>query len=386
MKNILGIIFTALIITATGHNHVRAVEQTVDIGTTGLRPYIALRTSRNDKVDGSIKRFSKQTVNDKSFDEFCPMLENIKSKINKIESLKEADISMERKCRKILDDISKALIGRGYCSDNSGDSTASETMSPETAALLKAALLQGLEDLKIVAEQTKKQHTTLESIFYNWKATWYDHEPMCDYPTGCIYCKEMVSVNKVSGERDVYYRSIISPQQKAELEERRTWLGAHDHNPPTIGSERYAPYVFVLVIAGMLESSKFENLSEEMELFSGKIDSADTMEKLKAIEEDIIALKTNNPDPTCYWKHSKSSPLLYIKYIPGTVDETLEKGAKIGRDCLCQACKSFHTTYDDVFKKLRRRLDLHKGENLEQYQKVPLGFYGPLDQMNLEKK
>ena len=78
-------------------------------------------------------------------------------------------------------------------------------MSPETAALLKAALLQDLQDLKIVAEQTKKQHTTLESICYNWEAACYDrelgdHEPMGDYPTGCIYCKEMVSVNKETGK------------------------------------------------------------------------------------------------------------------------------------------------------------------------------------------
>ena len=119
MKNILGIIFAALILTATGHNHVRAVEQTVSTFTTGLRPYIALRTSLNGKVDGSIKRFSKQTVNDKSFDEFCSMLENIKSEIKEIESLKEEDICMERKYRKIVDDISKALIDRGYCSNNS---------------------------------------------------------------------------------------------------------------------------------------------------------------------------------------------------------------------------------------------------------------------------
>ncbi len=146
----------------------RAAEQTKKQHTTVLRQYIDLRKSLNGKVDDRIKRFSEQTVNDKSFKKFCSTLENIKIKINNIESLKEADSRMERKYRKIVDDISKALIDRGYCSDDYGDSTASETTSPE-----KDALLQDLEDLKIVAEQTKKQHTTLESIFYNLKATWY---------------------------------------------------------------------------------------------------------------------------------------------------------------------------------------------------------------------
>lgn len=119
-----------------------------------------------------------------------------------------------------------------------------------------------------------------------------------------------------------------------------------------------------LLIEGVKEIDKINALSKEMELFSGKIDSAGTMEKLKAIEEDIRALKTNNPDPTCYWKHSKSSPLLYIlclvKYLSGTVDETLEKEAKIVWGGLCQARKSFHTTYDNVFQKSRTRfLDLY---------------------------
>lgn len=151
MKNILGIIFATLIVTATGDNHVRAAEQTVSTFTTGLRQYIALRKSLNGKADDKIKHFSKKTVNDKSCKNFCSTLENIKITINNRESLKEADSCMERKYRKIVDDISKALIDRGYCSDNSEDSTASETTSPE-----KDALLQDLQDLKIVAEQTKK--------------------------------------------------------------------------------------------------------------------------------------------------------------------------------------------------------------------------------------
>ncbi len=77
MKNILGIIFATLIVTATGDNHVRAAEQTKKQHTTVLRQYIDLRKSLNGKVDDKIKRFSEQTVNDKSCKNFYGLLDQM---------------------------------------------------------------------------------------------------------------------------------------------------------------------------------------------------------------------------------------------------------------------------------------------------------------------
>lgn len=55
----------------------RAAEQTKKQHTTVLRQYIDLRKSLNGKVDDRIKRFSEQTVNDKSFKKFYGLLDQM---------------------------------------------------------------------------------------------------------------------------------------------------------------------------------------------------------------------------------------------------------------------------------------------------------------------